>query len=423
MNTNGWAETTIGELVNIQRGLTWQSEQEVAEPIEGSVPVLRIPNVQETLTTSDLRYLVGVTDDQKAKHAAAKNWILMVGSNGNPKRVGNCVLIEDESDFLFASFLLGINGRNPEKMDPKYLFQLLRSAPIQDAISESVQGSTGLRNISVKMLRGLTVAVPPLPEQQKIVAILGSVDDAIQATQAVIDQTRKVKAGLLQQFLMRGIGHTRFKQTEIGEVPASWTVTTIGTLCAAKGGKRLPKGSSYASSPTEYPYIRVSDFADGTVSIKDIKYVEREIFEQIKRYTIDSDDVYISIAGSLGIVGLVPPQLSGSLLTENAAKLVIRDKGLLCKEFLLYYLQSPTFQAIVEREKGVQGVPKLALFRIEASEICLPPLSEQYQIASTLGGFDDALRNYQSHLAQLLRLKSGLMDDLLSGRTRVEVPA
>ena len=72
--------------------------------------------------------------------------------------------------------------------------------------------------------------LPPLPEQKKIAAILSSVDEAIQATEAVIEQTRRVKDGLLQDLLTRGIGHSRFKQTEIGEIPESWEVQLLDTV-------------------------------------------------------------------------------------------------------------------------------------------------------------------------------------------------
>ena len=70
----------------------------------------------------------------------------------------------------------------------------------------------------------LEIPLPRIPEQHKIAAILSSVDDAIEKTQAVIDQVQVVKRGLMQELLTRGLPgrHTRFKQTEIGEIPESW---------------------------------------------------------------------------------------------------------------------------------------------------------------------------------------------------------
>ena len=92
-----------------------------------------------------------------------------------------------------------------------------------------VAGST-VKGVSVAEIKKLSMTRPPLPEQKKIAAILSSVDQAINATQAVIDQTRKVKEGLLQDLLTRGIGHTRFKQTEVGEIPEGWEISTLGAV-------------------------------------------------------------------------------------------------------------------------------------------------------------------------------------------------
>ncbi len=108
-------------------------------------------------------------------------------------------------DFLFASFLIGAKPADPKQVDSEFLYWLLNSRPVQTDIWQSVQGSTGLCNIDLNMLKGLHVPIPPLPEQRKISAILSSVDDAIEKTQAVIDQVQVVKRGLMQELLTRGL--------------------------------------------------------------------------------------------------------------------------------------------------------------------------------------------------------------------------
>jgi type I restriction enzyme, S subunit len=93
------------------------------------------------------------------------------------------------------------------------------------------------------------VLVPPLPEQQKIAAILSSVDDAIAATRKAIEQTKRVKQGLLQTLLTRGIGHTRFKKTEIGEIPEEWAVVAFKELFSLRSGKPRPELSEDGKVP------------------------------------------------------------------------------------------------------------------------------------------------------------------------------
>lgn len=99
-----------------------------------------------------------------------------------------------------------------------------------------------------------------------------------------------------------------------------WTIRTLGDIASVKGGKRVPKGYKLQSEPTEHPYITISDFTDdGTVDTSNLRYVSCEVFEQIKRYTISSKDLYLSIAGTIGRTGYVPPELDGASLTENAS--------------------------------------------------------------------------------------------------------
>ncbi len=290
----------------------------------------------------------------------------------------------------------------------------------EERIAATATGST-VKGIRVEYLEAMTLLLPPLPEQKKIAAILSSVDEAIQATQAVIDQTRRVKEGLLQDLLTRGLpGHTRFKQTEIGESPESWEVRHVGSLGKVKGGKRLPAGSKYPDSPTPFRYIRVSDFAEGTVTSGSVKCIDADAASAIKRYTISSRDIYISIAGTLGVVGTVPAELDGAFLTENAAKIVLIPVGPVCRDFLQLVLASDIGQRQVKEETGTgAGVPKLALFRIESILVPVPPMAEQESVCKIVSGVSAVLEKTLREHEELAKLKAGLLQDLLTGKVRV----
>ena len=279
-----------------------------------------------------------------------------------------------------------------------------------------------MSGLNAKIVRTLEVPVPPIPEQRKIAAILSSVDDAIEKTQAIIDQVQVVKRGLMQELLTRGLPgrHTRFKQTEIGNIPKEWEVVRLGDIAAVKGGKRMPKGRPFANSVTPYPYIRVCDFKNGSVDISKIEYVLPEDREKIRRYTISQDDLYISIAGTLGIVGTVPPSLDGAQLTENAAKIAIGDKNQADRNFLKIAMESENSQAQLERLRGVGGgVPKLALFRIEEVRLPLPCLQEQREIVGAVHRIGNYHLTLEAELDAAKRVKSALMSVLLTGELRV----
>jgi type I restriction enzyme, S subunit len=166
------------------------------------------------------------------------------------------------------------------------------------------------------------------------------------------------------------------------ELPQGWEVATVGDCCDVLGGKRLPKGFELTEENTGHPYIRVTNFFDFSVLQEKLKYVPKKAHPNIERYIIKSDDVYISIAGTIGLVGQVPDNLSGSNLTENAARIVIQN-GLVSK-FLMYQLASENLQEQIRQKSIATTQSKLGLFRIKELEILLPPLEEQKRIAGKL---------------------------------------
>lgn len=172
--------------------------------------------------------------------------------------------------------------------------------------------------------------------------------------------------------------------------PSDWRVRTIGEIANVKGGKRLPKGKSLVPTPTGHPYIRVTDFRDGKVDKANLQYVPEEVFPVIKRYIISKDDIYISIVGTIGLVGTVDETLDGASLTENAAK-ICNIRSAVDRDFLAYYLRSPQGRAEIHAQTVGSTQPKLALFRIKNIPVALPCLAEQKAISGILRALDDKI--------------------------------
>jgi type I restriction enzyme, S subunit len=163
------------------------------------------------------------------------------------------------------------------------------------------------------------------------------------------------------------------------ELPEGWEWARLKILGEIKGGKRLPKGHSFSPVVTPYIYIQVTNMKGGTITRNNLKYISEETFSEISRYTISKEDLYITIAGTIGDVGVVPKNFDGMNLTENAAKIIFRevDRGWLQKTLSSQMLQR---QFMEKTNKLAQ--PKLALHRVASSCIALPPLSEQHRIVS-----------------------------------------
>lgn len=166
------------------------------------------------------------------------------------------------------------------------------------------------------------------------------------------------------------------------EVPENWVWVRLGSLADVKGGKRLPKGTTFSENITKHPYIRVTDFNAIGVSLEGLKYIDEDVYEKISRYTISSDDIYVSIAGSIGKVGIIPSCIDGANLTENAAK-ITNIKGI-NQKYLCLFLKSEFAQYQMQSATIATTQAKLALFRIESLTFHLPPLSEQQRIVERI---------------------------------------
>ncbi|WP_028129694.1 restriction endonuclease subunit S [Selenomonas sp. AE3005] len=166
------------------------------------------------------------------------------------------------------------------------------------------------------------------------------------------------------------------------KVPENWCWVRLGRLANVKGGKRVPKGNSLVDEKTNHPYIRVTDFQDMGIDVSAIKYIDDVVFEKIKNYTIARTDIYISIAGSIGKVGIIPEFLDGANLTENAAK--ITNINGVTQKMLLWYLTCNNAQNQMIGATISTTQPKLALFRIENISVPLPPCNEQYRIVARI---------------------------------------
>lgn len=166
------------------------------------------------------------------------------------------------------------------------------------------------------------------------------------------------------------------------EVPENWVWVRLGSLADVKGGKRLPKGTTFSENITKHPYIRVTDFNAIGVSLEGLKYIDEDVYEKISRYTISSDDIYVSIAGSIGKVGIIPSCIDGANLTENAAK-ITNIKGI-NQKYLCLFLKSEFAQYQMQSATIATTQAKLALFRIEFLTFPLPPLSEQQRIVERI---------------------------------------
>tara|TARA_E500000318_G_scaffold20871_1_gene21393 strand:- start:6945 stop:7781 length:837 start_codon:yes stop_codon:yes gene_type:complete len=272
----------------------------------------------------------------------------------------------------------------------------------------------------------LAILLPPLPEQQKIARILSSVDEAIQATEAVIEQTKKVKQGVMNQLLTKGIGHTRFKQTEIGEIPEGWEVMKLADTALRERSSFVigPFGSDLVA--TDYrnigvPVIFVRDVKAEKINWVSGVYLDANKANELKAHSVKGGDVVITKMGlPPGIAARYPDYLPEGIVTADIIRLR-PDQSKYDSHFLSCMLNGAYGRLQVKSITGGQTRPKLTLRDFKALSFPLPPLEEQQEISGAIGRIDCAIDCAIEEKSTLMRMKAALMADLMTGRKRVTV--
>ena len=299
-----------------------------------------------------------------------------------------------------------------------YLFYWLQSkAP--EVLRLVDVANHGTKRLPSERLFALEVLRPPLLEQRKIAAILTSVDDAIEASQAVIDQLGVVKKAMMAELLTRGLPgrHTRFKQTEIGEVPEEWEVVPLATCIEPDRpvcyGILMP-GKGYAGG---VPVVKVKDIKNGAIDERDILLTSPELDEQYRRSRLREGDVLLTIRGTTGRVARVPQTLERANITQDTARLTISAE--INQDFLYYALQGPSLQQQIQDHTRGQAVKGINIGDVRKLQVPLPTRSEQEGIARALAFIDECHRANRRELEESRRVKSALMSVLLTGEVRV----
>ena len=178
---------------------------------------------------------------------------------------------------------------------PKYLEYYIRSGAVEKQFQEFVRGSTNYASIRAYHTLELQIPLLSLDEQRRIVARIEELAALIEEAQGLRAKARE-EAEALSPSVLQGVFDDLSKRLGLVE---------IGSFADVKGGKRLPRGERLTDSPTPFPYIRVSDMRHHSVDLSGLKYVPEHIHPQIARYTISAEDVYVTIAGTIGYPGLV----------------------------------------------------------------------------------------------------------------------
>lgn len=283
---------------------------------------------------------------------------------------------------------------------------------------ESLCGQSTFKEVSKKTLKDFKILMPSLPQQQKIASILSKVDEQIEHTERIIEKTELLKKGLMQKLLTKGIGHTKFKKTELGEIPEEWEVIKLGDekyLKIVSGGTPSRDNPKYWTNGTIY-------WATPTDITKNKGYFLNSTNEKISEKGLHNSSAKIIPKGSVlmtsrATIGAVAIN-NVDLATNQGFANFIPTKKLVCNYHLLISLEFNKCK--LESLAGQSTFKEVSKKSLKNFEIPLPTLAEQQKIASILSKVDSQIQDNQNYLIRLQELKKGLMQDLLTGKIRVK---
>ena len=238
-------------------------------------------------------------------------------------------------------------------------------------------------------------------EQRKIADFLIALDRRIETQQSLVDNLKKYKRGLLRTVFSEKGSHSLLHDA---------VSHRIDEVCDVLSGKRIPKGETFSPRPTEYRYITVSDMGEKYISSDTLQFITSHTEKQITRYKVRNGDIIISVAGTLGKLNIITPDLDGVNLTENCDRFT-NFRGI-NPEYLYHVLSSDLIQSQIEASKTKNGQPKLALERIRNFVVPVPHQIRQEQFVGVMNSIDKYIASQQAVLDRCCKARAGLLQQL-----------
>lgn len=288
--------------------------------------------------------------------------------------------------------------------DPDYLYYLICSPYVREPAIKSMVGSSGRQRVQTSVLEQLEIDVPSLERQIQIGGLLKSIDDKIELNNAINNNLLEQASALFENAIRQS---------------NSLSYIELGSLAEVKGGKRLPKGVNLITAPNQHPYIRVRDLNNAVFASlsKDYEYVDNETQKSISRYIVSTDDVLISIVGTIGLTAIVDYTLDKANLTENCVKLTNLKR--VTPEYLLLFLRST--QGVEAISKGTVGAVQLKLPIKNIQSISVPILCDEelYPLNEILLAIFSQISTNVVEIKKLADMRDTLLPKLMSGELDV----
>jgi type I restriction enzyme, S subunit len=416
-----WDSKKIKEIVLSTRPVTYGIVQPGTDISPEGIPLIRGKDYSAGKVSLEGLYHVKLEIDRPYKRSKVKAKDILFSIAGY---VGLVAIVPEELEGANITQTTARISIDHNKYSYLYLSQYLRSHFTQIQVNQFAKGSAQ-QGLNLSSVEDIVIRFPDLLEQTRIAEILSTADEAIANTEALVTKYQRIKTGLMQDLLTKGIdehGNIRSKATHKFivkngiEVPEEWEVDFLSKIISAVD----PQPDHRTPAPVEngIPYLGINDIdALGNIDYRKCRKVSRKILaEHKRRYTLRNGDI---IFGKIGTIGEPKRLFDLDEVTISANVILIQPKE--DPAYLFWLLNSDFINRQVKNSIHSTSQPAFGMEKIRSLVVPIPKPDEQERISKLLNQAHENILSYEVSLSKLQLLKTGLMQDLLSGKVRVKV--
>lgn len=425
-----WTTARLADVADIR----FSNVDKKAIPGEGSVHLCNYMDVYANdYITAELPFMEATASSAEIERfRVEKGDVLLTKDSETPDDIGIPAVVADDIPSLVCGYHLALIKPRKERIDSTYLAKQLGSKQTAIYFAQLANGSTRY-GLSSSAIANTSISLAPLPQQRRIAEILSTLDEAIEQTEALIAKMQRVKAGLMHDLFTRGVAHdgrlrpTReqapdlYKESPLGWIPKEWETASLADR-ARPGRPHLKTGPFGSSLKIEHwvedghPVITIGALGEGDFIHSELLFVSDVTAQRLREYQLEVDDVVFSRVADVGRSAVILDGNKGWIMSSNLMRISL-DQSKVHAAFLQSQLAHDARVRAQIRATVNSGGREVANSQIlNRLLFAWPQPDEQSWILDRVEAHDDKRKTESTYLDKLIKQKSGLMHDLLTGR-------
>ena len=371
--------------------------------------------------------------DEISKYKLYAGDVIITKDSETPDDIAVPAMVTEDVPRLVCGYHLAILRSNGQ-VNGMFLFYMLNHPLIHHWFGRRANGATRF-GLNLDSIQAMPFCIPSAIEREQITQILSTWDKAIDTLDDLIEKKQELKKGLMQQLLtgktrfpeFEPEGGTKYKETKLGWVPEDWEIKKIAETAFNKKGsiKIGPFGSQLKKNEFQTDGIKVFD--QETVFTNDFNigknYISSKKYESLKSCTVYPGDLLISMMGTTGKTVVVPSHAPLGILNSHLLR-IQPDKTIVDTSYLKRFLGESYYSRKQIQRLGHGGIMHgLSASIVKSILIILPNIKEQKRIEKAIQKYDDETKDLTIIRELTTKMKKGLMQNLLTGKIRVQTEA